>query len=1010
MASAVVKGGSTVAKPKNPIKTSDGTYNYVFRYWYLDGENTAYNFKSAVTGDITLTAKWNAIEIANCEVSFNSDGGTEIGSVLVKIGQTAEEPVAPTKASDDVYDYKFLYWYLDDENTAYDFNTAVNESITLTAKWTKTVKAGDFTVKEVTFTSVNAYWNNYVYDVQGYTRYSILQFTGGISSGHHSQGQDLSDLIANTAYTGSNMTWGFISSSLIYGPDKEDNNQIIFRTSGDPAEGDEIKINAGAWFITGGTINEKYVLTEDIELIFMNGEWACPVAFSIEGITWNGSDQRGKNGAQLTAWGIENDGAAAARPLVGTCVLLDAGGVLALMPTENLVDKVSGIKYNGVEIKEIDGALVAEWLNRLFIYIPYRSGLVTIESGATVGTKYTDNDYYYILNEYAGGASWVQATKPQLIDGEWVDLYGKQEVKFSCVNVSWNNVRNYASGDERLVQVILDFDYTDENKPEIKEGEIAPILWLGKAASSRPSAVAKWITVNGVKLSEIAGAYVDYSQGYNHMYITMPESALLPTDLYSATELEIKKNAVFEDSILPELTLTLIGGAWVVGDFGEYGLPADGYTTVSDVAEEDFIKVYASDPISGVTDSGDVDFRFVLSADSLMINGAPAGYMTLYLKSTLEKNWDGFRFEFCFDWTTLQYVVKVYDASTVDQEEVAAGGSGHKLIGTFPVGIAANDQASFAIRITENNGAYDIVIVEDGLKLGEIAGITPRGENVGNAMLIYSPMVEWTFKDYKAGDVSAPMIYVNTREEYFLEEGDALPEFEYRIYDRTDTISDVATEILYDEDAFDSDNKVKAGEYAFEIIATDKNGNTSVKTILLHVVGEQSFRITFDGKHGAEYSFGSLIVRPEDPEKAATNKVYYLFDGWYNGDEKWDFENDVVSSDLNLVPKFIEKDILYKITFTGVGDEDIVIYAKYGVQVDTAFIAKSGYDVSLSVNGADTETVIVNGDLNVVVSYQAQKGGCGSDIDPAFAVVPALVSALCFIALRRKENGNEKED
>ena len=1002
------------------------------------------------------------------------------------------------------------------------------------------------TVKNVSFLKIDNTWNNYAYSQGGYTRYSLVKFTGGISTGSHVAGNmDMSNLKANTTYTGSDLSWDFISSSLIYGENSANNNLIIFRTSDNPAEGDTLEIKAGAWFITGGTINEKYVLTSDINLEFNGTTWevrvlepttveitydkiadqnSAPIGnpvsfyltrlyfdkkisagvkaekdfsnlnanttytgsdteyfwqsgndvgfpenttdykfiylktttlpntgdeisvkagawfitggtvnekyvlaedmnlrfdgtawgtvgqFAIERVLWNGSDQSGKNGAQLTAWGIENDGAAAAKPSVGTCALLSVG-TLSVAATANLASSITGIKYNGTPISEVDGALVAEWLTHLFIYVPYRTGLITIEEGAFVGNKYADKEYHYILNEHSSYAVWVQAVNPQLIDGEWVDLYGKQEVKFSCVNVSWNNVRNYASGDKRLVQTILDFDYTDENRPEVQEGETAPILWLGKASSTVHSAVAKRITVNGVKLSEIAGAYVDYSQGYNHMFVVIPESALIPTAEYPATKLEILENAVFEDSVLPQLTLTLIGGAWVVGEFEQYDLPSDGYKTVADVSDSDTVKIYANTQAASVIDGENVDFRFLLSADSIMKNGAPAGYMTLYLKATQDRNWDGFRFDFRFDWTTLRYVVNVYDASTVNQEEVDEGGSGHKLLGTFPVGFAAKDCASFAFIITEENGLYNIVIVEDGLKLGEITGVNLRGDRIGNAMLVYSPLVEWTLRNYKAGDVSAPVVYVNTREEYFLEEGDVVPEFEYRIYDRTDATEDVATEVRYDESALDNEEKLIAGEYEFEIIATDQNGNIAVKKIILHVAGEQRFTITFDGKNGVEYVFGSLIEEPETPAKAATTRVYYVFDGWYNGEVKWDFANDTVSSDLNLVSRFTEKDVLYKITLTGLGDEDVEVYAKYGAQPDLSFLEKSGYNVVLKVDGESVDRIIVRGDTTVAVSYakngggdSGKKGGCGSEINSGYIIIPVLLTLAGVMILRKKEN------
>ena len=124
-----VEYGLTATKPDDP--TLKG---YTFAFWYLgeDEENaTAYDFDTPVTGDITLTAKWN---INKYTVTFNSYGGTPVPPAQeVEYGLTATKPDAPTLKG-----YTFAFWYLGDDEqnaTAYDFNTPVTENITLTAKW-----------------------------------------------------------------------------------------------------------------------------------------------------------------------------------------------------------------------------------------------------------------------------------------------------------------------------------------------------------------------------------------------------------------------------------------------------------------------------------------------------------------------------------------------------------------------------------------------------------------------------------------------------------------------------------------------------------------------------------------------------------------------------------------------------------------------------------------------------------------------------------------------------------
>ena len=61
-------------------------------------------------------------------ITFDTDGGSSIDSVVVANNDTLEEPALPTKEG-----YTFLNWELDGEE--YDFTTKVTSDITLTAVW-----------------------------------------------------------------------------------------------------------------------------------------------------------------------------------------------------------------------------------------------------------------------------------------------------------------------------------------------------------------------------------------------------------------------------------------------------------------------------------------------------------------------------------------------------------------------------------------------------------------------------------------------------------------------------------------------------------------------------------------------------------------------------------------------------------------------------------------------------------------------------------------------------------
>ena len=71
-----------------------------------------------------------------------------------------------------------------------------------------------------------------------------------------------------------------------------------------------------------------------------------------------------------------------------------------------------------------------------------------------------------------------------------------------------------------------------------------------------------------------------------------------------------------------------------------------------------------------------------------------------------------------------------------------------------------------------------------------------------------------------------------------------------------------------------------------------------------------TFKVTFivEGNNYCEPVFvviGSKLIAPsKDPEKQVDSLHEYAFDGWYNGETKWDFDNDIVTEDTVLTAKF----------------------------------------------------------------------------------------------------------
>ncbi|MCL1837178.1 MAG: InlB B-repeat-containing protein [Treponema sp.] len=89
-----------------------------------------------VTGDAILHANWTPIVITIWNVTFNSNGGSAVGSQSVSDGGTATRPSTdPTRTNCD-----FDNWYTDDSFSAvYNFSTSVTGNITLYARWKATI-------------------------------------------------------------------------------------------------------------------------------------------------------------------------------------------------------------------------------------------------------------------------------------------------------------------------------------------------------------------------------------------------------------------------------------------------------------------------------------------------------------------------------------------------------------------------------------------------------------------------------------------------------------------------------------------------------------------------------------------------------------------------------------------------------------------------------------------------------------------------------------------------------
>ena len=161
------------------------------------------------------------------------------------------------------------------------------------------------------------------------------------------------------------------------------------------------------------------------------------------------------------------------------------------------------------------------------------------------------------------------------------------------------------------------------------------------------------------------------------------------------------------------------------------------------------------------------------------------------------------------------------------------------------------------------------------------------------------------------------------------------------------------------------------------------SGGVAVSAIT--VLSDVTVDVTFKAKvyytvtiNGVEYQIevGEKLDRPADPSKDSTAEFDYIFDGWYNGDEKWDFAKDTVTGALNLVAKYKETKRKYIISFNVMGLDNLSLGAvevEYGQVFDLSKILEgvdlSGYTYSISVGGMEKISIKVVENVTVDVSF-----------------------------------------
>ena len=155
-------------------------------------------------------------------------------------------------------------------------------------------------------------------------------------------------------------------------------------------------------------------------------------------------------------------------------------------------------------------------------------------------------------------------------------------------------------------------------------------------------------------------------------------------------------------------------------------------------------------------------------------------------------------------------------------------------------------------------------------------------------------------------------------------------------------------------------------------------------------------------------AYGNKLTKPEtDPTKDMTVDKIYTFDGWYNGETKWNFDADTVKGDVTLVAKFTETARKYTVTITFVGLEkdEVTLQVEYNGTVDFSAYAEDGYNMTIKNGETEITELTVTGDVNITITYAkkpaAAKKGCGGSVGGLGVMLTALGFAAVVFKKKR---------
>ena len=523
-----------------------------------------------------------------------------------------------------------------------------------------------------------------------------------------------------------------------------------------------------------------------------------------------------------------------------------------------------------------------------------------------------------------------------------------ERVDFSAI--SWNSVDS--SGDDSCgggKGVLLTFSknlsvYGKEN------GTVGFIKSINLAGLP----IADGITFNGKPLSQIAGANIRYFNG-PHLWIQIPEGEKGVDDLNGCAYngvLSVKADTPFLDVLLPSLTIYREGDVWGT--------------------EQNVLVQYQNEDGSAYGDPQKIKVGTVLQEPA-----APTKTAT----NTQTFKFDGwYNGDVKWDFNTKVASPLVLKAKFTAEER------------KYTVTFQNEDGSPFG---TEQKVSYEGAIT------------APESDPTKDATAEFT----YKFDGWYNGETKWDFAANKVTQDLVLKAKFSATKNSYKVTIAFEGIEGKQpVELTLEYGAKVDFSKYAEEHHSFEIFNGKEKiteftvmGNADLKI----VYGVEKFTVTFDGKDSIEAEYGSKVQKPaSDPKKDATAEFTYRFDGWYNGDKKWNFETDTVTGALNLTAKFTAMKNSYTVTivFEGIeGKQPVELTLEYGAKVDFSKYAEEGYTCKIFSGDKEVTELTVSGNTQLKIVYEKEaKGGCSGFIVGGSALLGGGLLAVAAVVLKKR--------